>query len=566
MPATAIIEWTPTVLGSLLGACSKQRSLNMGRSIHANILKRVPLLDSDLYVRNHLVNLYAKCNKLDWAHRLFDEMSTRNTVSWTALISAYDQFGNADGALKLFLLMVSQDPFSPPNQFTYASAISACAKQQLQFQGIQLHCHALKRGFLAHILVSNVLISLYMACRRAFEAEMVFNEIIQPDQVSWNSLVSGFSQNGFLQTALEKFCMMRESGVRISCFSLSAAISSTLDDETEGKKFHGLAIKTGLNSNCFTGCTMIRMYSKFKNMEDALVVFAEIGLKDVSSWNSLIEGYGGSGQGEGGLQVFAAFMESELQPDEITMTTVLGICTNLVLLDYGKQVHSLGVKMCLDGKIRVENSLINMYSECGNLEDGLKIFELMKERSLISWTTMMGGLAHHGRAMDVIHLFQEMIREGLKPNNITYTCVLSACSHGGLVDIGQSVFYAMEIEPERDHLVCMVHLLAGGRRFKEAKEFIQGSPAEHRDSLWLTFLVACKNLGELERGIEVADKIMKTGYPTEPLALVLLSNVFAAAGRWEYVQKLRKEMKDRGMRKEPGCSWLQVGDNNEVLI
>ncbi|XP_043704957.1 pentatricopeptide repeat-containing protein At2g33680-like [Telopea speciosissima] len=552
-------QWTPSLLGSLLTACTRQRSMNVGRSIHAYLLKRRGWWSWDLYVHNHLLNLYVKLHKLEWAQRLFDIMPNKNTVSWTVLVSGYDQCRRAHTALHIFSLMLSQDPASPPNHFTFASALSACTKQECLSLGMQLHSHVFQRGFIAYVMVSNVLISLYMACRQVVEAELVFHEIIEPDQVSWNSLVSGLSQNCLSHVALDKFQMMRESSVGVTCFALSAAIAACLDDEADLKRLHGLAIKTSLNLDNYIGCAMIRIYSKFNNMEDAMKIFAGLHLKDIASWNSLIEGYAECDQGEQGLQVFTAFLESGLEPDDITITSILGICANLVMLNFGRQVHLLSVKTGIEGRIRVENSIIHMYSKCGSIEDGIKFFNLMKQRNLVSWTTMMGGLAEHGRAEEVIQLFQEMNREGLKPNKVTYNCVLSACSHAGLVDLGQSLFESMEIEPDMDHFICMVRMLAGGGRFKEAEEFIQRSSIEHRKPLWLTFLVACNNLGEWVRGANVATKMMTVGLPSEPLVLVLFSNIFAAAGRWEEVSKLREAMRIKGLKKEPGCSWLEKG-------
>ncbi|XXG72139.1 hypothetical protein AAC387_Pa07g1300 [Persea americana] len=548
---------TPSAIASLLTTCSKLRLLKTGTPVHAIILKRRDLY-SDLYLLNHLLNFYAKCNQLEYAHKVFDEIPERNIVSWTSLISGYYQCGRGDSALHLFSVMNAHDPSSRPNEFTYASVVGACTKLELLAEGMQVHSQTLQRGFLSHVLVSNVFISFYMASGCVAEAEIVFQEIPEPDQVSWNSLILGLSQNGFIQTALERFQRMRELGVSITSFTLTAAITACLEDEIDGKRIHGLAIKTGLDSDCFTGSALIRMYSGFKNMEDAFKAFQMLAFKDVASWNSLIEGYGRSDQGERGLQVFIAFMESGLKADEITITSVVGICTDLVMLECGKQVHSLSLKGGLDGRIRIGNSMIDMYSKCGSLDDGLKIFQQMKEKSIVSWTAMMGGLAYHGRADEVLKLFEEMKIEGVKPNKVTYTCVLSACGHNGLVDLGQKLFRSMEIEPDFNHYMCMVHLLAGGGRFGDAEMFIRSSPAKYEELLWQSFLVACKNSGEWEKGLEVAERIIGENQSVEPLMSVVLSNVFAAAGRWEEVMKLRANMNGRGMKKEPACSWIEV--------
>ncbi|KAK9162094.1 hypothetical protein Syun_002996 [Stephania yunnanensis] len=557
----AIVEWTPSVVGSLLTACTKQHSINVGRAIHANIVKVVWWLNRDIYVQNHLMNFYAKCAKMECAHHLFDEIPQKNTVSWTALISGYDQCGKVDIALRMFSLMISEDSASVPNEFTYASAIAACTKHKHSRQGMQLHSHALKRGFYSNILIHNVLISFYMGLGCVAEAELVFQELKEPDQVSWNTLISGFSQNGLLLAALEQFQRMRQLGVVVTSFAISCAITACLDVEAYGKGLHGLAIKLGLIADSFTSCSLIHMYSQTKNIDDGVKVFGELEFKDIASWNSLIEGYAESLQGEEGLRVFCHFMKYGQKPDDITITSILGICANLALLEFGEQVHGLSTKTALDSMGRVQNSLIDMYSKCGVLENGLEIFKGMKERTIISWTTMIGGLAHHGRASHAVQLLEEMRREGLKPNGVTYLCILSACSHGGLLDSGCSVFTSMEIEPEMDHFICMILMLVGGGRFEETKELIQRAPAEHKDLLWQTFLIACKNAGEWERGIEVAEKMMKLG-PLEPPTLVLLSSAFAAVGRWDEARLLREEIRERNMKKGPGCSWIEV--DNEV--
>ncbi|XP_068659355.1 putative pentatricopeptide repeat-containing protein At5g13230, mitochondrial isoform X1 [Aristolochia californica] len=551
------LGFTPGFLGSLLSSYSKLRLYNNGRSVHSVVLKR-QVWSSNGYLQNHLVNFYAKCEKLSCAHKLFDEIFAKNTITWTALISGYDQCGRCDKALKLFSLMNSQDPLSPPNEYTYASAISACKKQNCLLHGTQVHSHALKRGSLTHLMVSNALLSLYMSQDWVTEAELVFREIREPDEISWNSLITGFSQNGFFRTTIETFQRMRRRGIAASSFALSSLISACIQGEFRGRELHGIAIKTGLDADCFTGSALILMYARTKHMDGGIKVFETLDCKDVGSWNSLIEGYGESGEGEQGLHVFCNFLESGLKADEITMTTVLGICTKLVLLEIGKQVHALSSKVGLARRTCMGNSMIDMYAKCGNIEDGMKIFQDMEKKSTVSWTTMMGGLAYHGGVNKVLRLFEEMKINEVKPNRISYTCALSACAHGGLVDYGKSLFDSMEIEPEEEHYICMVHLLAGSRKFEEAEDFIERSPKLFKDQLWKSLLVACKNSYESEKGLEVAENIMKNGLPSEASSLVLLSHVFAAGGRWDEVEKLRYEIKQRGMKKEPGCSWIEI--------
>ncbi|XP_068657262.1 putative pentatricopeptide repeat-containing protein At5g13230, mitochondrial [Aristolochia californica] len=230
-------------------------------------------------------------------------------------------------------------------------------------------------------MVCNALFSLYMSQDWVTEAELVFREILEPDEISWNSLISGLSHNGFFRTTVETFQRMRKRGIAVSSFVLSSSISACVQGEFRGRELHGIAIKMGLDANCFTGSTLILMYARTKHMDGGMKVYETLDCKNVGSWNYLIEGYGESGEAERGLRVFCNFLESGLKADEITMTIVLGICTKLVLLEIGKQVHALSSKAGLARKTRLGNSMIDMYAKCGNIEDGMKIFQDMAKEN-----------------------------------------------------------------------------------------------------------------------------------------------------------------------------------------
>lgn len=413
-------------------------------------------------------------------------------------------------------------------------------------------------------MVSNVVVTLYMAHGLVSEARMVFEEIGSPDVVSWNSLITGYAQNGQLQDAVQTVLRMKKVGV-VTSTSLSSAVSACLVDKVCGRQLHGLALKLGLESDCFTACALLKMYSRWKEMVDGWKVFEALESKDVASWNALIEGYGGSDFEEIGLHIFCDFMEFGPCVDDITIITVLGICTSLVMLVFGRQVHSLSIKTGLERKVKVQNSMINMYAKCGSLDDSMKIFGNLKDRNVISWTAMIDALARHGKVNEAMELFEKMKSEGTKPNRTTYACVLSACGHAGYIDHGKRVFQSMSIEAEEEHYLCMVRLLAEGGNFDEAEQFIRRSPNKYEESLWQALLVCCKNSNELDKGLMIAEKIRTAELPCKPPMLVLLSQIFAAVGRWDQVEELRGEMKELGLKKEPGCSWVDLDNEFKVF-
>ncbi|XP_020525240.1 pentatricopeptide repeat-containing protein At2g33680-like isoform X1 [Amborella trichopoda] len=549
-----------TCIVSLLHACSKQKSLHLGKTLHAQFIKNDRILSiHHLYFTNHLINMYAKCGEMERALCLFDRMSFRNTVSWTTLISGYNQQGSHFQALQAFALMHKQLE-AGPNHITYASVLSSCTKLGFIGLGMQVHSQSIKQGFHGYNPVANGLISLYMGDYRVSDACRVFAKILEPDDVSWDSFLSGLVQNSctdnYTLSQLLASRMMSPS-IHVTSFTLSSSLRACTEDGLDGRTIHGIAVKTGLDLNPFVVCALISMYSRCKDIEDAFKAFHVIVDKDVASWNALMEGCGENGRGGQGLNVFVCMMESGVKVDEITMTVVVGICSNLAMLEHGRQIHALATKLDLDGRMRMGNSLINMYTKCGNLDESLKVFSEMKERSVVSWTAMIGGLAHHGHATEALALFYEMQKSGLDPNSITYLCILTACGHAGLLEEGQCIFKSMVVEPTSEHRACMVHLLAGGGSFKEAEEFIRRAPVSHMPLLWQTFLTACKNHSELESGLHIAEMMVDTRME-DPSTLVLLSNIFAVAGRWEDVRRVREIMKKRGIKKQPGCSWIKA--------
>lgn len=331
-----------------------------------------------------------------------------------------------------------------------------------------------------------------------------------------------------------------------------------------GKQIHSHIIKAGLDSNVRITSALLDMYAKSGSMCDVREVFARMTEQDRVSWTAMITGCAENGFVEEALELFCHMKKANASPDEFTISSVLAACAS-VSLEQGKQVHAYVKKIGLELVVIVGNSLLTMYAKCGSIESAHQVFGEMLQRNLSSWNSMIMGCAQHGQGKDALQLFKQMQEANLQPDHITFLGVLHACCHIGLVNEGYHYFYSMSrdhnITPRIDHYACMVDLLGRAGHLNEAEDFISLMPCEPGILVWQTLLGACRIHGNVELGVRAAEHLVDLD-PQDVATYVLLSNIYAAAGRWDDRARVRKTMKDRGLRKEPGCSWIEV--NNRV--
>ncbi|KAG9456843.1 hypothetical protein H6P81_001351 [Aristolochia fimbriata] len=287
---------------------------------------------------------------------------------------------------------------------------------------------------------------------------------------------------------------------------------------------------------------------------------------DLVVWNSVIGAYAQNGNAEQALNLFKQMRRADFSPNQGTLTSAFRACTSSVMLELGRQVHVQVLKF--DSDLILENALLDMYCKCGSLEEAILLFERMKERDVISWSTMVSGLAQNGQSREALGLFKTMQQSGIRPNYITMVGVLFACSHAGLVDDGWYYYNSMKrlygIEPGREHLGCMVDLLGRAGRVEEAAKFIDEMQLEADSVSWRTLLNACRVHRNVELAILAAKKVVE--YDPEDIgAYVLLSNLYAESRRWRDVERVRETMRNRGVRKDPGCSWIELENQIHVF-
>eukprot|EP01018_Ginkgo_biloba_P030868 Gb_12240 [translate_table: standard] len=551
----------------MLQECARLKALRQGKRIHAHMIKTG--FKPDVFIGNYLVNMYAKCRSMVNARHVFNKMPERNVVSWTAVIGGYGQSGHSEEALKLFRQM--QEAGLKSDQFTFACVLRALASLEGGEQGRQVHASIMKTGFESDICVATALLTLYAKCNFIQDGHQVFDNMSNRDGPSWNSMIAAYAQNGFSEEAFKVFCQLQFEGVKSDQFTFASVLRACAMPEylEQGKQVHQIIIKTQFDSDVCVASALITLYANCGSIDNAENVFDKMPERDSLSWNALIAGYEQNGHGENALKRFCQMQTAGMQPSQVSFVILLRACATLAVLDQGRQIHVHIIKNKFDLDVSIANALITMYGKCGSIEGARNVFDKMVNRDVVSWTAMIVGYAKHGCGKEALQLFEQMQRAGMKPNHITFVGVISACSHVGLVDKGHHYFDCMSrdhgITPTMEHYACMVDLLGRAGHLEEAENFIKNMPFEAGALVWRNLLGACRIHCNVELGKRIAERILELE-PEDDATYVLLSNMYAASGRWDDAAKVRKLMKDRGLKKEPGYSWIVVGRRAHTFV
>ncbi|KAJ7949883.1 Pentatricopeptide repeat-containing protein [Quillaja saponaria] len=359
--------------------------------------------------------------------------------------------------------------------------------------------------------------------------------------------------------------MLRE-GVKPNMFTYSSVLRAC-DGLSNLRQLHSSIMKYGLESDTFVRSALIDIYSKLGELQNALHVFHEMVTGDSVVWNSIIGAFAQHSDGDEALNIYKSMKREGFPTDQSTLTSVLRACTSLSLLELGLQIHVHVLKFNQD--LILNNALLDMYCKCGSLEDANFIFSRMVEKDVISWSIMIAGLAQNGFSLEALNLFKSMKVFGPKPNYITILGVLFACSHAGLVNEGWYYFQSMKklfgIDPGREHYGCIIDLLGRAGKLDDAVKLIHEMKCEPDAVTWRALLGACRVHRNLDLAIYSAKQILKLD-PEDAGTYVLLSNIYANSQRWEDVAEVRKTMRGRGVRKEPGCSWIEVNKQIHAFI
>ncbi|GMH02226.1 hypothetical protein Nepgr_004065 [Nepenthes gracilis] len=489
-------------------------------------------------------------------------------VSWTGMVACYAENDHSKEALECFSEM--RNVGFMPNNYTFVSVLKACVGLQEIGMGKSIHGCVLKSSYELDNYVSIALLNLYTDCGDIRGAQCVFEDIPRKDVISWSFMIARYAQSDQSEAAIGMFCQMRKALVVPNQFTFASLLQScaSLGCLSLGNQIHCFVLKLGLLSDVFVSNALMDVYSKCGIMENSVTLFVDAETKNEVTWNTMIVGYGQLGNGEASLTMFMNMLEQKVLPNEVTYSSALHACASLAALDPGTQIHSLTIKTKFDKDTIVGNALIDMYGKCGDIRHARLVFDMMRNRDEVSWNSMISAYSMHGLASEALRIFQWMQESEFKPNKLTFVGVLSACCNMGLLDEGQAYFTSMVrdygIEPCMEHYTCMVWLLGRLGKLDKAMKLIADIPFHPSVMIWRALLGACVIHNDVELGRVAAERVLEME-PWDEAAYVLLSNMYAAAKRWGNVACVRKSMKKKGMKKEPGLSWIEVQGNTHLF-
>lgn len=462
----------------------------------------------------------------------------------------------------------------------------------------QLHALVIKAGQDRNPLVLFKMLRLCSKLSSMDYALQVFETILNPDVYHFTALLEGHVALASPRSAIELYFRMvgeqiRPDAVVIAHVLKACASVSALPD---GRQVHCQVLKLDLGRERPIKMRLMELYARCALFEDAKLVFGEMperdavaatilvsslsdhGLleearavfdsvldKDTVCWTAMIDGYVWNGLANAALDLFREMQRECVRPNEFTVVCILSACSQLGALELGRWVHSYVGKNNVRLNTFVGSALVDMYAKCGSLEEALVVFDEMEEKDVVTYNSMIAGLAMHGRSNEAVKVYEQMVRDGVRPTQLTFVGVLNACSHSGLVDVGFEVFESMakdyELEPQIEHYGCVVDLLARVGRLEEAYEFAKGMRVEPDHVIWSALLSACKIHGHLSLGEKVA-QILIDSEAADSGTFVLLSNVYSSFGKWKEAARIRANMRGKGILKEPGCSSIEV--DNEI--
>nr|XP_023885818.1 pentatricopeptide repeat-containing protein At1g32415, mitochondrial isoform X2 [Quercus suber]XP_023885819.1 pentatricopeptide repeat-containing protein At1g32415, mitochondrial isoform X2 [Quercus suber] len=556
MPERNVVSWNSMVVGLI-----RNGNLEEARMI----FQQMP--DKDVVSWNAMIAGYAECCRMEEAKVLFDEMQERNVVTWTTMIAGYCRVGSVEEGYYLFRIMPERNVVSwtamiggftwngfykealllfremrgcfdlKPNEETFVSLAYACAGMRLPRLGMQLHAQLIINSWDYNDYdgrLSRSLLHMYSMFGMMDFAHYICSKNPNKCTVqSYNSLINGYIRIGQLEKAQNLFDVV----------PVRDKISWT---------------------------SMINGYLSFGQVSKACHLFYNMPERDAVAWTAMISGHVQNELFAEATYLFSEMRAQGVSPLNSTYSTLLGATGALSHLDQGRQFHCMLMKTLYEFDLILENSLISMYAKCGEIEDAYCIFSNMIYRDSISWNSMIMGFSHHGLANETLTIFEDMLRSGNHPNSVTFLGVLSACSHAGLVNRGWELFSAMSdayaIQPGLEHYICMINLLGRAGKVKEAEELVLRLPLEPDYAIWGSLLGVC---GFHETNAKIARRAAKCILELDPLnasAHVVLCNIYAANGRHVEETMLRKEMKLKGVRKAPGCSWIMLKGKAHVFL
>ncbi|XP_057801392.1 pentatricopeptide repeat-containing protein At2g37310 [Salvia miltiorrhiza] len=598
-----------TLYGRLIQRCTDHRLTRQAEQLHARLI--LSSTTADNFLASKLIAFYSKTRQLSRARHVFDQIPHKNTFAYNALLIACTVHNHHAHVLDLFTSLLSRRPDRldledvNPDSFTLSCVLKSMSEMASNgpLPARIVHCYVVKCGFDSDVFVGNGLVTYYSRCDDVASARDLFDEMPERDLVSWNSMISGYSQGGFFEECKALYRRMldlddiRPDGVTAVSVLQACAQSSDL---VTGMAVHQYVIENEIEMELSLCNSIVGVYAKCGSLDYARELFEEMSEKDeitygtiisgymvhgfteeamsvfrekrkpgLSSWNAVISGSVQNNQYDRVLVLVREMQDFGFKPNAMTLSSILPAIPFVSHLKGGKEVHAYAVKNNYHRNIYVVTAMIDVYAKLGFLRGAQRIFDLAKDRSVIVWTAIISAYAAHGDANRALSLFEEMLDSKVKPDAVTFTSVLAACAHAGLVDKARELFDSLlpkyGIQPLANHYACVVACLSRVGKLSEAVEFVNKMPSEPTAQVWGALLSGASEAGDVELAKFVCDHLFVLE-PENPTNYIVMANLYSKAGRWEEAESVRERLVKRGFKKVAGSSRIETSGRSESYV
>ncbi|GAA0162834.1 hypothetical protein LIER_18844 [Lithospermum erythrorhizon] len=522
----------------------------------------------DCYAGSGLVDMYVNLGKIEDAYKVFDGIAEPDTVAWNTMISSLVKISFFHECCVVFRDMVRKG--GRFDSTTVAVVLSAVAGLKDLRKGVMIQCVGIKVGCDLHDYVLTGLVNVYSKCGDILSAELLFGLIKKPDLVSCNAMIAGFSLSGDIKSAIRLFKELVCSRGRVNASTVVGLIpvSCPFRHLDLLRSIHCFCLKSGMLLDPSISTALISVYCRLNEIELGKRLFDESPEKGVAAWNAMISGYAQNGLTEPAISLFKEMQRLDIHPNSVTVTSILSACAQLGALSLGKWVHDLIKKGSFDWNIYVSTALIDMYAKCGNIAEARELFNTMEEKNVVTWNAMISAYGLHGLGHEALTLFEEMLNSKVTPSGVTLLSILYACSHSGLVEEGQKLYYFMVNDhgftPSAEHYACMVDLLGRAGQLKKAVEFLNSMPVSPGTAEWGALLGACMIHKNTDLARLASDKLFELD-PGSVGHYVLLSNIYSVDRNYSQAASVRQTVKKQNLAKTPGCTLIEVDGQPHVF-
>ncbi|XP_071711969.1 pentatricopeptide repeat-containing protein At2g27610-like [Rutidosis leptorrhynchoides] len=492
----------------LIRSITNTGSAPKGRAAHSMLVKSgvVP----DVYTYNHLITMYCKTNSINDARQVFDKMPQRNLISWTTLISSYSQLGMSVEALDCFRSMVVDG--CVPNHYSYVSALSACASLAVLKTGKEIHARIVRFEEKLNNFVENSLVNLYGKCGILKNAVSVFDQILEPNEVSWTSLVSCACNCGENVEALKIFSRSHKAGVKVNEFACASVLGAcaAVESMEVGTQVHSYSVKTGTRMDQFVATGLVNLYAKCGEVDLANRVFSEVNTPHLTAWTALIGGFVQHGKRKEAIHLFRRMINLGEKPNERTFASVLGAFVETNKIEFGKQLHSLIMKLGYISFTIIGNSIMDFYFKSTLFKEAIKIYDEMIEPDVVTWNALISGHMNLGYYEDAIKLLHEMLSKGFELNHYSYSSILNICGDLPAIEWGKQTHCCIvKLKIDSNVIVgsALIDMYAKCGRLSNAQAVFDNFHFKNIVS-WNTMLVGYAQHGLGQKSLEIYKKML----------------------------------------------------------